>query len=99
MNVITARALHEIGNGMKLAIARDGSGAKLIPDRKWKPEADELPISADAATALLESGLLHELTEHGEPPPDQRKRHEGYRTGWREAGLPGEQYRLFVCIQ
>lgn len=96
MDFDTAKCMHKIGNGMRLAIARDGSGAKLIPSRS-APETQEEPISANVAQSLIP--LLHELTEHGEPPADQRKRYEGYRIGWREAGLPGDQYRLFVCIQ
>lgn len=95
----TRAAFDKIGKGMKLAIARDGSVAKLIPDHRIDSSLREEPVSEVVCEALLTSGLLHELTEHGEPPVEERRQHEGYRMGWREVGLPGEQYRLFVCMQ
>lgn len=99
MDIDTAKTLDKIGHGMRLAIARDGSGARLIPDRRFSPDADEQLLSAEVAESLLQGGLLHELTEHGEPPASERKPNEGYRAGWRETGLPGEQYRIFVMTQ
>ena len=95
----TRSALDKIGSGMKLAIAKDGSGAKLIPDPRRGDASPEEPISDAVCESLLASGLLHQLTEHGEPPVEQRKLGEGYRCGWREIGLPGDQYRLWVCVQ
>jgi hypothetical protein len=42
----------------------------------------------EAIGALLLSGLFYELTENG----------EGQRLGWKQAGLPGDNYRLFLCM-
>jgi hypothetical protein len=42
----------------------------------------------EAIGALLQSGLIYELTENG----------EGQRLGWKQAGLPGDNYRLFLCL-
>ena len=88
-----------MGTGMRLAIPRQAIGhARLLRDPRYSPistfrEVIRLEIEADVpervVKELQDRGLIWELTEFG----------EGNRIGWREAGLPGESYRLYVCTQ
>jgi len=83
-------AFVEIGNGMRLAVPRDQSGpAELIPDHRFNPGFSRRAISDVAVAALLKSGLLAEMPEHRTDD----------KVGWREAGLPGEHFRIYACLQ
>ena len=54
-----------------------------------------------AVNELIASGLVHQLTEHGEPPvgSKERARLGGWRSGWRELGLDGDVADWWVCTQ
>ncbi len=91
--------LANIGSGRVLAIARDGSVAKLIPVPRRTPSKQEFIVELAVAEEAIASNQLHELTEDGEPPREQRIRGGGYRMGWAELELPGDRFRLFCCVQ
>jgi len=86
-------ALAKVGAGLRFCYPREGTagGSILVPHPTWPNhrfgEREDLP--AAVAAELLKSPLLGELTE-------QRNQN---KIGWREAGLPGEQYRVFAFVQ
>lgn len=83
-------AFVEIGHGMRLAIPRNGAGpAELIRDPRFPVVFYAHNISELAATLLIKSGLLAEMTEQT----------ENCKLGWKDSPLPGEAFRLYVCIQ
>ena len=73
--------------GSVLAIARDLSHAVLL-DR----DDPSIQTPVDLQAAMIVAGALYRIRELNE-------RREGHVGGWREAGLPGEKYRLFVPLQ
>lgn len=91
--------LLNVGSGRVLAVARDGSHAKLVPVPKRNMGNVEYDVAMVAAEEAIASGRLRELTEHGEPPLAERNPLQGYKLGWRELELSGEGYRLFCCVQ
>ena len=95
-----ARAvLSTIGTGRVLAVALDGSHAKLLPVPRRNHSRQEYDVPMEIANEAIESGQLRQMTEDGEPPIAERKRGEGYRMGWRKLQVPGEGYRIYCCVQ
>lgn len=87
---------HSMGLGFVLGIPHDGSTPFLRPRK-----GNGCGFSGEqlAADELISSGLIYKLTEHGEPPPEQRKRGDGWRNGWREMNLDGDVADWWVCTQ
>lgn len=85
-----------MGNGFILRVPHDGNTPQMIPR-----DGGGCGFSCDIKTVeeLARIGLIHKLTEHGEPPPEQRKRGDSWRSGWRDKGLDGAIADWWVCTQ
>jgi hypothetical protein len=95
----TAGELYErMGQGNRLRVDHDSGVCSLFHTMA----GDFLllvPINRQAFEELRLTGFIHKLTEHGEPPPAQRKRGDGWRNGWRELNLDGEIADWWVLAQ
>lgn len=91
-----------MGRGGKLRVPLNGSQITVnirdVASSKWA-DWEVHPISLEAFQELAATGFIHKLTEHGEPPSEQRKPRDGWRSGWREIGLDGESADWWVCTQ
>jgi hypothetical protein len=57
-------------------------------------------FSLEAINELVASGLIHKLTELGEPPTEEERKKQGsWRLGWRELGMDGDVAAWWVCTQ
>ena len=79
---------------MKRFSWKDCRGFIRFP-RNW----ESYPVEKAAFEEVASTGFIHKLTEHGEPPPEQRKRGEGWRNGWRDMNLDGQSADWWVCTQ
>jgi hypothetical protein len=91
-----------MGEGFMMRVAHGGELAQFAPIR----QADVMGTGFasrdfEAVKELVESGLVHQLTEHGEPPfgSKERARLGSWRSGWRELGLDGDVADWWVCTQ
>jgi hypothetical protein len=91
-----AGILHQIGTGMVLRIPKNGYGPELHCD--YETEHAVMTLDGEdnvkAVRELIQSGLIHKLTELGEPPDGDTR-----RLGWRELGLDGGVADWWVCTQ
>jgi hypothetical protein len=100
-----ARDLYgSMGRGGKLRVPLSGLSPEIVlPGRDGRIDlktSHRVCIATPNIVAeLANTGLIHKLTEHGEPPPEQRAKHGGYRIGWREAGYDGDAADWWVCTQ
>jgi hypothetical protein len=94
--LILTDGLRIIGRGQPLMVLKDGSGAVFAAVR---PGQEVVHASADLVAELLSSGMLHKMSELGEPPVGQRKRGDGWRSGWRELGWDGKIADWYVLVQ
>ena len=90
-----------MGKGHRLRVSRANGAVGLWEFSHGAPGAMRFVglVPRDVFRSLKQSSLIHQLTELGEPPPAERKPGEGYRMGWREAGLDGENGDWWVCTQ
>lgn len=86
--------------GMVLLVS--GDTCRLVPVPRWHLHLEEchcptVEVAAQAFRSL--QPIMGALTKMGVPPPEQRKKNQGYKLGWLEMGLPDPgpgQYYLFV---
>jgi hypothetical protein len=88
------RVFRLMGQGYKLCVPHDGSQPQMISYSGERPV--KIPIRPEVFLPLIDEGILHKLTEHGEPPPEERQGLTSWRLGWREKGLDGEHADFFV---
>jgi hypothetical protein len=102
---ITYEIIRQLGAGMVLRVPFKGSPSLIENVRARFPLAypggprEAIPVSADDAAAAISSGRLFKLTKDGNPPPAERKKHDGYRLGWQEIKLDGTSADLYVLLQ
>lgn len=84
-----AQVIDRIGSGYRLRIARDGSDARLVDAYGLPNGRAPIPLDKPEVDAVISSGLITKLTEHG----------EGSRIGWRAAGYDGDVADWWVCTQ
>jgi hypothetical protein len=96
LSTAAAGILHQIGTGMVLRIPKSGYGPELHCD--YETEHALMLLEGEdnvkAVRELIQSGLIHKLTELGEPPDGDTR-----RLGWRELGLDGDVADWWVCTQ
>lgn len=85
-----------MGSGFIIRVPHDGTTPKLVPR---DGDGCGFSCAAKPVEELAALGMIHKLTEHGEPPPEQRKRGESWRNGWRDKGLDGDVADWWVCTQ
>lgn len=84
------RILQKMRDGMILAIRRDpDQGANRLMNFPGHKAGEDQDVTPEVFDELLKAGLISEL-------PEQRTRN---RIGWREAGLPGDLYYIYACVQ
>jgi hypothetical protein len=99
----SAGELYEhMGEGGILRVPHDGSQPTIhIREYKrfnWK-DWESYPVDRAVFAELSATGFIHKLTEWGEPPAQERKRYDSYRSGWREMNLNGETADWWVSTQ
>jgi hypothetical protein len=99
-----ARDLYtSMGRGATLRIPHDGTQPQLIlftrDHRVDLKQSHREPVSLSAFADLAATGLIHQLTELGEPPVDKRINLRSWRQGWREMGYDGDVADWWVCTQ
>lgn len=85
-----------MGRGQPLRVPHDGSAATFAAVHTGQ---HTIVASTELVKLLMESGQIHKLTEFGEPPIGQRKKGEGWRSGWSELGLDGDHADYYVLTQ
>lgn len=87
-----------MGYGMILLEHRGKKECKLVYNPKLKEHLEnsfrEINVEWEVFDELYKSGRITELNEYTE-----RWKGGGGKIGWREFGLPGEEFRVFACTQ
>jgi hypothetical protein len=102
-NMTVQDVIAKMGEGQPLRVPYNNatfapdSGAILAAGHR--PGSIAIPIPRELALAVIASGQVHKLTQFGEPPVEQRQRHEGYRCGWRELGWDGSNADYYCLMQ
>lgn len=80
----------EIGEGMRLLLHPKNGLARLVKHPRFDSFGHrEREVDRHIVDELLRSGWLRELPEH----------ETDHVVGWRESGLPGEEFHVYACLQ
>jgi hypothetical protein len=76
------------------------NSARLVPRPHRTPRTESYDVPFGLIDEMIKNHELGEISEDGFPPTPERKAGQGYKTGWKEAGLPkpmeGQAYYLMI---